>query len=98
MIVVENGANEGIFRAIKLGVHGYLMKSTSSEKLIEILEDVNNGGAKMSYLIICKILEFLEDKLLISPEIKYSSREKQILSLLNTGVTCKEIALKLFVS
>lgn len=98
LIVVENGENEQIFRAIRLGANGYLMKSTSSEELIEILEDVNNGGAKMSYLIISKILEFLEDKLLINPEIKFSSREKQVLGLLNTGVTCKEIAFKLFLS
>jgi NarL family two-component system response regulator LiaR len=98
LVVVGNGENEQIFRAIRSGANGYLGKSTSSEKLIEILEDVNNGGAKMSYLIIGKILEFLEDKLLINPEVKLSSREKEILSLLNTGVTCKGIALKLFLS
>jgi DNA-binding NarL/FixJ family response regulator len=98
LVAVENGENERIFRAIRLGANGYLIKSTSAEKLIEILEDVNNGGAQMSFLIISKILEFLEDKLLISTEIKFSSREKQILCLLNTGVTCKEIALKLFLS
>jgi DNA-binding NarL/FixJ family response regulator len=98
LIVVANGENERIFRAIRLGANGYLMKSTSAEKLIEILEDVNNGGAKMTFLIISKILEFLEDKLLISPEIKFSTREKEILCLLNTGVTCKQIALKLFLS
>jgi DNA-binding NarL/FixJ family response regulator len=71
LIVVEKGENERIFRAIRLGANGYLMKSTSAEKLIEILEVVNNGGIRMSFLIISRILKFFEDKLLINPEIKF---------------------------
>jgi DNA-binding NarL/FixJ family response regulator len=99
VLVVDNERDfERIFRAIKLGAKGYITKSMSGTELIEILEDISNGGTKMIFLIIRKIIGFLEDSHLIAPDINFSSREKQILSLINSGVTCKEIALKLFLS
>lgn len=98
LLVVDNGNYENILQAVRLGAYGYIAKSLSSEKFVDIIDDVHNGGGKMSHLLINKIIEFMEDALLIFSEAKFSSREKQIIGYLHKGMSCKEIASRLFLS
>jgi DNA-binding NarL/FixJ family response regulator len=98
LIAVDDVNNALIFRAVRLGAHGYLLKTDSPENIIEFLDDVIKGGGKMPYRLINKILEFFEDIFLIPTDVKLSSREKQIICLMQKGMVCKEIASSLFLS
>lgn len=85
--------NERIFKALKAGADGYLVKSNPPSQLLEAVRDVNRGGAPISSHIARKIIEHFH---LITPgdseEENLSPREQQVLSLLASGLLYKEIA------
>jgi len=84
--------DEKVFEALKAGAHGYLLKNTPKEKLLEALEELHNGGSPMSTNIARKVIETFEKKNQ-SPELNtLTNKEKQILDLLAKGFLYKEIA------
>ena len=40
--------NDQVFEALKAGASGYILKNTTSEKIIESLIELNDGGSPMS--------------------------------------------------
>ncbi len=88
--------SERIFRALKAGANGYLVKSSPPQQLLEAIRDARNGGAPMSSPIARKVVQHFH---LIGPSAKptynLSTREQQVLELLSTGFIYKEIADKL---
>lgn len=88
--------DEKVFEALKAGAHGYLLKKTSKEKLLEALEELHNGGSPMSTNIARKVIEAFEKKDQPAEEINsLTNKEKQILDLLAKGFLYKEIASQL---
>ncbi|HWU36924.1 MAG TPA: response regulator transcription factor, partial [Candidatus Acidoferrum sp.] len=49
--------SERIFRALKAGAAGYLVKSAPPNKLLEAIVDVSKGGAPMSSHIARKVVQ-----------------------------------------
>jgi DNA-binding NarL/FixJ family response regulator len=90
--------DENIFKAICNGASGYMLKDTSSETILEAVNEVQNGGAPMNSSIAAKVLKMFKD--FIPPKGNYSltKREKEILRLLVDGLTKNNIAQKLFLS
>lgn len=88
--------SERIFRALKAGASGYLLKSSPPEQLLEAVRDVHAGGAPMSSHIARKVVRHFH-AIGSVPEQKspLSPRERQVLELLSTGFIYKEIADKL---
>ena len=88
--------SESIFKALKAGPSGYLVKSGPPEQLIEAIHDVFTGGSPMSSHIARKVVQHFH---LMGPATEeannLSPREQQVLSLLASGYTCKEIGDKL---
>jgi DNA-binding NarL/FixJ family response regulator len=85
--------DEKVFEALKAGAHGYLLKKTSKEKLLEALEELHNGGSPMSTSIARKVIAAFEKKNQPSETINaLTNKEKQILNLLAKGFLYKEIA------
>lgn len=88
--------SERIFRALKAGANGYLLKSSRSQQILEAVRDAGGGGAPMSSHIASKVVEHFH---LIGPsteDIKnLSLREEQVLDLLCSGHVYKEIADKM---
>jgi len=85
--------DEKVFEALKAGAHGYLLKKTSKEKLLEALEELHNGGSPMSTNIARKVIEAFEKKDRPAEEVdSLTNKEKQILHLLAKGFLYKEIA------
>src|SRR5215470_2446048 len=86
--------DKDLFEAIKCGAHGYLSKKVEPEKLRELLEGVFRGEAPLSGATAAKILkEFAttaKDSGLPSGD-DLTTREKEVLQLLATGLTNKEI-------
>lgn len=84
--------SERIFRALKAGASGYLVKSSPPEQLLEAIRDVHMGGAPMSGHIARKVVQHFH-RIGPSPaeEENISPREQQVLDLLATGLIYKEI-------
>ena len=86
---------ENIFNAIQAGAHGYILKSTTPEKLIEAIKDSLEGGAPMSPVIAKKVVDAFRNTpaILKNRESQaLSDKEKDILSLLSKGLSYKLIA------
>lgn len=91
--------NEVIFKALKAGANGYIVKSDTSVKLIESIKEVHMGGSPMSSQIARKVISSFKDDTAESEALKMlSEREQQILELLSKGYRYKEIAANLFLS
>ena len=96
-----------IFRAIKAGACGYLLKEESSQVITDMLMNLwESGAGPISPSIAYKILQMVQQPVSTSSrngEIKenlfqLSDREKEILQLLSDGLEYKEIAAKTFIS
>jgi DNA-binding NarL/FixJ family response regulator len=88
--------SERIFRALKAGANGYLVKSSPPEQLLAAIRDVSKGGAPMSSHIASKVVKHFH---LVgnSPteSENLSPREREVLDLLASGFIYKEIGDKL---
>lgn len=91
--------SERIFRALKAGASGYLVKSRPPEQLLEAIRDVHSGGSPMSSHIARKVVQHFH-LLALSPKEaeNLSPREEQVLDLLASGFIYKEIGDKLNIS
>ncbi len=89
---------ETVFKALKAGATGYLIKTTQPSKLLDSIVEVYNGGSPMSSHIARKVvMSFKETE--VNPELeKLSNREKEILDYLSKGLRYKEIADRVFLS
>ncbi len=94
--------DEYIYNALNNGADGYLLKNTSPEKLIASIEAVLNGLVLISPVIIKHLTKEgspqrdKKEKPLWFEEL--STREKQVLQLLSSGLNNKEIAEELFIA
>ena len=87
--------DEKVFEALKAGAHGYLLKNTPKEKLLEALEELHNGGSPMTTNIARKVIEAFEKKDQPPEDLNtLTNKEKQILDLLAKGFLYKEIAIQ----
>jgi DNA-binding NarL/FixJ family response regulator len=88
--------SDRIFKALKAGASGYLVKSGPPEQLIAAIRDVFAGGAPMSGHIARKVVQHFH---VLGPAPSeadnLSPREKQVLDLLAMGFIYKEIGGKL---
>ncbi len=85
--------SESIFRALKAGADGYLVKSSPPDVLLDAIDDVHRGGSPMSSHIARKVVRHFH---LAGPSLqeseKLSAREQEVLSLLSGGYIYKEIS------
>ena len=88
--------SERIFRALKAGANGYLVKSSPPQQLLAAIRDVSTGGAPMSSHIASKVVRHFH-LIGVSPteSENLSPREREVLDLLASGFIYKEIGDKL---
>lgn len=88
-----------VFKALKAGASGYVLKNTPAEKLIEALNDLCTGGSPMSSQIARKVVEtFQQNSNFTDSKDTLSVREREVLDWLAKGYRYQEIADKLFLS
>jgi DNA-binding NarL/FixJ family response regulator len=88
--------DEKLFQCLCAGANGYLLKKTPPSKLIDAIQDVLDGGAPMSPSIARKVLNtFQQTK---SSDYHLTSREQEVLQLLNKGYSTKMIAAELSIA
>jgi len=84
-------------RAIKAGASGYLMKSAIPEELVRAIRRIAGGGKYISPSLAERLASGL-----VSPDKslheKLSDREFQIMRLISSGKSLKEIGAALFIS
>ncbi len=90
--------NARIFKALKAGANGYIIKSRLSEDLLLAIRDVFNGGAPMSIHIARKVVNYFHSMPSRTADKDLSAREDQVLTLLASGFIYKEIGEKLNIS
>lgn len=93
-----------IFKSIKAGANGYLLKEIDAENLYASIKEVTEGGAPMTPSIALKTLNLLRKPTIVSTkkedteEIKLSKRETEILIQLSKGLNYTKIADNLIIS
>ena len=84
---------ERIFKALRAGACGYLLKRCSPEELLAAVREVRQGGAPMSREIARKVIASFRDPLTAAEQVEdLSPREREILELLADGFPNKIIA------
>ena len=98
-----------IFRAMKIGAKGYVLKTMASAQLIYAIEEVLNGKIYLPNALTSRFFEYFqqtfknenakakkkkEENLLN----ELTQREEEVLELLTQGITYKGVANKLFIS
>ena len=97
-----------IFRAMKIGAKGYVLKTMASAQLIYAIEEVLNGKIYLPLALSSRFFEYFqqsfreettkqesEEENLLS---YLTQREEEVLELLTQGITYKGVANKLFIS
>lgn len=97
-----------IFRAMKIGAKGYVLKTMASAQLIYAIEEVLSGKIYLPLALSSRFFEYFqqsfreENARQDSDEenlLSYlTQREEEVLELLTQGVTYKGVAAKLFIS
>lgn len=91
--------NNNIFESIRNGANGYLLKKTPPAKLLEYIQDAQNGGAPMTSSIASQVLKmFSAAHTSVKQDWDLSEREKSVLNLIVQGYSYKLIAAELFIS
>lgn len=96
MMCTAYDEDEKVFKALKAGAYGYLVKSASPAEILDAIQKLVNGGSPMSSDVARKVITSFQKQ---SPEISIlTAREKEILELLSKGLLYKEIAFQLSIS
>ncbi|MEW6304480.1 MAG: response regulator transcription factor [Verrucomicrobiota bacterium] len=97
LTMFEDG--ELVFKSLKAGAHGYLLKRTPPAKLLEDIKEVYRGASPMSGKIARIVVDYFNKMQQATPETEsLSKREQEILDLLVKGYRYKEIADQLGIS
>jgi DNA-binding NarL/FixJ family response regulator len=90
---------ETIFKALKAGASGYLLKRSKPEQIIAAINELRSGGAPMTSEIARKVVASFQEPVPASSKTEnLSRREMEILELLSQGFSNKDIAQKLSLS
>ena len=95
-----------IFRAMKLGAKGYVLKTMASAQLIYAMDEVASGKIYLPSALTSRFFEYFQNSFKNEAEtsseenlLSYlTSREEEVLDLLTQGNNYKGIANKLFIS
>jgi DNA-binding NarL/FixJ family response regulator len=84
---------ERIFKALRAGACGYLLKRCTPEELVSAIREVRQGGAPMSRDIARKVILSFQEPAAATAEVEgLSPREREILQLVAEGLPNKQIA------
>lgn len=94
IVVTVNEESNYVFEALCAGAVGYITKVSGKQKIIEALEQLNQGGAPMSIKIARMVVESFQEKKLN----ELSDRENEVLTQLARGKSYASIGEELNVS
>ena len=94
LILTVSDREEDVFKAVRFGARGYLLKSTSIDDIMAAVRQVAEGQAILSPYIAGKLLEEFRRE----QSAPLSPRETEVLTLVGKGLTNCQIAEQLVVT
>jgi len=85
-------------RALRRGASGYLLKLTAPEELISAIRTVSQGKNYISPSLADRLANMIKDDAQESPHERLSDREFQVMRMIVSGKSLKEIAEELALS
>jgi two-component system, NarL family, invasion response regulator UvrY len=98
LILSMHSEDQFAVRALKAGASGYMSKESAPELLVKAIRKVHAGGKYISPSLAEKLAFDLESDSERPPHEKLSDREFQVMCMIASGKTVKEIADKLSLS
>jgi two-component system, NarL family, response regulator NreC len=102
VILSMHSTSEHIYRALRAGAKGYLLKESAGKEVVDAIRTVSNGqrflSHKITNLVVEDYINLHENIPAKSPLELLSSREREILQLVVEGKSSPEIAEILFIS
>ncbi len=96
IVLSMSGDREFVTRAVEKGVKGYLIKQTAANELIRAIREVAGGNAYFSPSVALTIAESYR-RAATTANVRLSAKEREILGMIASGKTSKEIAVILCV-
>jgi len=87
-----------IFKALRAGANGYLLKKLPPAQIVEAVHNVYTGGSPMSAPIARKVIDFFHQAAPVCDGEKLTKKEETVLQLLSEGCLYKQISDKLGIS
>jgi two-component system invasion response regulator UvrY len=98
LVVSAYPEEEFAIRSLKLGASGYVNKSSASDEVVAAARKAMAGGKYVTALLAEKLAATLGSDIQHAPHESLSSRELQVLRMVASGRTIKEIAAELALS
>jgi DNA-binding NarL/FixJ family response regulator len=98
-IIVLTNFDSSVYASKMLwqGIHGYLLKTSSEDMLMEAIETVFTGGLYVEQSIKQKLDgEPVRSQKFLTEKLSLTTREKEVLQLIVEGYTDKEISERIF--
>lgn len=110
-VIAVTGYDDGdlIFRSMKVGAKGYILKTMAASQMIIAINEVLAGKIYLPPVLTVKFFEHFQNSFKEDAKVKsgaeednllnyLTKREEEVLDLLTQGITYKGVANKLFIS
>lgn len=99
LILSMHATAEYIYRALRAGAQGYLLKESAAVEVVDAVRELYAGRRYFSHKISDMLVnDYLHEPRLVSPLESLSFREREILQLIVEGKTSAEVATQLSLS
>lgn len=100
IIYTSHDEEDRIVQAAELGVDGYLLKGCGQNELIHAIDSVSAGGTAIESSVAGKLVQHMNRRSSAQEKqvLRFSKRETQVLGLLSSGKTNRDIGESLFIS
>ena len=100
IIYTSHDEEDRIVQAAELGVDGYLLKGCGQTELVNAIHSVSAGGIALESTVAGKLMNHMNQRssTKVTQTVQFSKREAQVLELLSSGKTNRDIGETLFIS